>query len=63
MMLLHMTRGQVIPELESDEWRELTERALLHVYGEIISDPAQHNKAQLGPEDIRWLKVMFAGIV
>ena len=51
-----------IPELENEEWRELTELAILHVYGDIIKDPSKYVKAQLGPEDIRWLKVMFEGL-
>lgn len=48
-----------IPELSHERWRELTEIAICHVYKEIYKDETQHKSASLGPEDIRWLKVMF----
>lgn len=50
-----------IPELGNDSWRELTERAVFHVYNEVVEDSSKHDAAKLGPEDVRWLKSMFAG--
>ena len=50
-----------LKELENEDWRELTERAIFHVYEEIINDPSKHKEAKLGPEDIRWLEVLLAG--
>lgn len=49
-----------IPELDSERWRSLTETAIYHVYKDVYADPAQHKPACLGPEDIRWLRTMFA---
>ncbi len=48
-----------IPELDGSRWRELTEKAVWHLYKDVLSSPDQYQEAQLGPEDIRWLKVMF----
>jgi len=48
-----------IPELDGERWRELTETAICHVYQEAFQTPALHKKASLGPENLRWLKVMF----
>lgn len=48
-----------IPELDSERWRELTEKSIYHVYREIYKNKTMHEKASLGPEDIRWLEVMF----
>ena len=48
-----------IPELSNDRWRHLTEVAICHVYKEVYEDSSQHKQACLGPEDLRWLKVMF----
>jgi hypothetical protein len=48
-----------IPELSHERWRELTETAIFHVYKEIFEDNSQHQKAKLGPEDLRWLKTIF----
>jgi len=48
-----------IPEIEHERWRELTEKAVCHVYKDAYDNPALHQKAGLGPEDIRWLKTMF----
>ena len=48
-----------IAELEGERWRELTEVAICHVYKEVYENPALHKKACLGPEELRWLKVMF----
>lgn len=45
-----------IHELDGTRWRELTERAVHHVYKECLSDKSMWEKAGLGPEDIRWLK-------
>lgn len=50
-----------IPELPNESWRDLTERAVFHVYKEVVDNSSQHTAAQLGPEDIRWLKLMFIG--
>ncbi|MGH1543902.1 MAG: hypothetical protein ACRBHB_26120 [Arenicella sp.] len=51
-----------IPELEGKRWRELTVRALYHVYHDTYKDKARHKSASLGPEDIRWLKTLFDGL-
>jgi len=48
-----------IPELPNESWRDLTERAIFHVYKEVVENSTQHTAAKLGPEDIRWLKLMF----
>jgi len=48
-----------IPELDGERWRELTEVAICHVYKEVYETPSLHERASLGPEDLRWLKVMF----
>lgn len=50
-----------IPELKDESWRKLTEKAVYHVYDEIVEDANKHKMAQLGPEDIRWLQLMFVG--
>lgn len=50
-----------IPALGNNNWRMLTERAIFHVYEKIINDPTKYKEAKLGPEDIRWLKLMFVG--
>ena len=50
-----------ISELQGSDWRELTERAICHVYNDIIADKSLHQVARLGPEDIRWLQVLLAG--
>ncbi len=55
----NLSRGSV-PELDGDRWRDLTERAMWHVYGDIYKDISMHEKARLGPEDIRWFKTLFA---
>jgi hypothetical protein len=48
-----------IPELDGERWRELTEVAICHVYQEVYETPSLHKKACLGPENLRWLKIMF----
>jgi len=48
-----------IPELDGQRWRELTEVAICHVYQEVYETPSLHKKANLGPENLRWLKIMF----
>ena len=48
-----------IPELNGERWRELTEVAICHVYKEAYETPSLHKRAHLGPEDLRWLKIMF----
>ena len=50
-----------IKELDDERWRELTETALYHVYKDVISDPKKHKDACLGPEDIRWFRVILSG--
>lgn len=50
-----------IKELDTEYWRELTERAIHHVYKDIIDDKSKHEGARLGPEDLRWLEVLLAG--
>lgn len=49
-----------IPELDGERWRDLTERAIWHVYGDVHRDTSMHEKASLGPEDIRWFNTLFA---
>ncbi len=48
-----------IPELDGERWRDLTERAMWHVYGDIYKDTSMHENASLGPEDIRWFDTLF----
>ncbi len=48
-----------ITELDHDRWRSLTEIAICNVYKEAYNNPKVHKKAQLGPEDLRWLSVLF----
>ena len=54
--------GGSIPELDSERWRELTSKAVFHVYKDVYKDKRLHKSAGLGPEDIRWLEVLFSGI-
>jgi len=51
-----------IPELDGKYWRELTEKAVYHVYKDIYLDKKLARKAQLGPEDLRWFEVLFTGV-
>ena len=51
-----------IPQLDSERWRELTERAIYHVYKDVYRDKKLHKAARLGPEDIRWFDVMFSDV-
>ncbi|BFM18096.1 hypothetical protein R50073_42790 [Maricurvus nonylphenolicus] len=48
-----------ISELPNERWRELTETAIFHAYKDVYEDDSQHQKAKLGPEDLRWLKTIF----
>ena len=48
-----------IKELDGERWRELTETALYHIYAEVVDRPEKYKEACLGPEDIRWLNLMF----
>lgn len=48
-----------IPELDGERWRELTEIAICHVYKEAYNTQSLHEQACLGPEDLRWLKIMY----
>ncbi|WP_246036962.1 hypothetical protein [Thalassotalea litorea] len=48
-----------IKDLKGERWRELTQTAICHVYQEVYEKPSLHKQAGLGPEDIRWLKVLF----
>ena len=50
-----------IGELDNERWRGLTATALYHLYSDVINDPGQHAAACLGPEDVRWLEVVFSG--
>ncbi|USD21071.1 hypothetical protein MJO52_18720 [Microbulbifer variabilis] len=54
--------GGSIPELNSQHWRELTERAVYHVYNDVYLNKKLAKNTQLGPEDLRWFEVLFAGI-
>ena len=49
-----------INELDSGVWRDLTIVALKHVYDDVLKDTKTHQRANLGPEDLRWFKVLFA---
>lgn len=49
-----------IPELDDERWRDLTERAMWHVYRDVCEDSSKHKLAGLGPEDIRWFSTLFA---
>jgi hypothetical protein len=49
-----------LPELDDQRWRELTETAMYNVYKEVYRDPNKQAQAGLGPEDIRWLRVLFS---
>ncbi len=48
-----------IQELDGERWRELTEKAVWHIYIDILRDPGQYAVANLGPEDVRWLKTLL----
>ncbi len=48
-----------IPELDGVRWRELTEVAICHIYKDVYLDSSKHKQAKLGPEDLRWLKLIF----
>lgn len=48
-----------VHELDGDRWRELTQRAIFHVYKECLKDKSKWTAAHLGPEDIRWLKLIL----
>lgn len=48
-----------IHELDGTRWRELTEKAIYHVYKECLKDNSAWTEARLGPEDIRWLKAIL----
>lgn len=54
----NLADGSII-ELNDERWRELTELAICHVYKEVYETPSLYEKACLGPEDLRWLKIMF----
>jgi hypothetical protein len=56
----NLADGSIV-ELENEDWRNLTELAISHVYKDILNDKSKHEKARLGPEDIRWLQVLLAG--
>jgi len=49
-----------IDALDGERWRELTETALYHIYAEVVETPEKHKNACLGPEDIRWLNLIFS---
>jgi hypothetical protein len=51
-----------ILELDGERWRELTELAVYRVYQDVYEDKKRHADAGLGPEDIRWLSVIFQGV-
>lgn len=48
-----------ISELDHQRWRDLTEIGICHVYKEAYGNSKLHQKAQLGPEDLRWLSVLY----
>jgi hypothetical protein len=52
---------RTIPQLGDESWRHLTEKAVFNVYRDVVEDVKKHEAARLGPEDIRWLKLMFVG--
>lgn len=48
-----------IPELDGERWRELSEIAICHTYKDTYDNPRLYKEACLGPEDIRWLKMLY----
>ena len=48
-----------IPELDGSRWREYTDSAVCHVYQDVYNNRKLHKKANLGPEDLRWLKIKY----
>lgn len=48
-----------IDELDGNRWRELTERAIHHVYKDCMKDETKWVEASLGPEDRRWLNAIL----
>ena len=54
-----------IPQLENEQankyWRSLTEKAVFNTYKDVVKDVKQHKAARLGPEDLRWLSILFIG--
>jgi hypothetical protein len=50
-----------IKELDNENWRELTEKAIYHIYKDTVANKKLHKGAGLGPEDLRWLKLIFTG--
>lgn len=48
-----------INQLDGERWRDLTYKALYHVYDDVLDDPDLYDDACLGVEDIRWFKVIL----
>ncbi|MGJ8692918.1 MAG: hypothetical protein ACSHW0_10600 [Thalassotalea sp.] len=48
-----------IPELDGERWREFTDIAICQVYQDVYNNSKLHKKANLGPEDLRWLKIKY----
>ncbi len=49
-----------VNELDGTRWRELTEKAIYHVYKDYLNDESAWESLALGPEDIRWLRSILA---
>lgn len=50
-----------IPSLDGERWRELTVRAMHHVYADVYRNKKLQKQACIGPEDVRWFDVLFEG--
>ena len=50
-----------IPELEEAIWRPLTEKAVSHVYQEVLQSPKLYGQARLTKPDIQWLSLLCNG--
>lgn len=47
-----------LPELDGEDWRQLTELAICDTYDKVINTPSLHQKARLEEKDLRWLSLM-----
>ena len=54
----NLSSGEIL-ELNGIKWRALTEVAICHIYKDLYDDPSKHQSANLGPENLRWLKLLL----
>ncbi|MFK7820646.1 MAG: hypothetical protein AB8G99_18140 [Planctomycetaceae bacterium] len=52
------TKFDELTETEANRYRDLTRKVIVNTYGDLIDDKRSWAKADLGPEDIRWLKML-----